>query len=682
MWRFRVDDISETRFTPPSKVMAGPTLLPVRLQPSNVRPIAYRIISKKHGLNIQSDALVVLTETISLRFGAAWRDAKAQQFLEDVAKAWKQQDRGLFVDGPGLAQVIKELTKDSLSKLGMSDSATRLDTLVDEESEKLSTSKEDLDWKDFFQFVSPDKQPAFVFDKLRKQFSSRESAGRKFRNSLIPNLEFFNQRYYPIMERLSRDENFRKSSLSSIAALSSNLNGLLSNYEITLIKNVLGRDGGRFVLCGLLSENANGNFVLEDISDFIELNLTKAHKAEGSFYAPGMFIIVEGIYSASGGSMSNDANVISGCFYASNIGQPPAERRDHSLDAYGHLDFMGMHKDSNSKASAFVKIDKSLQKKLSALEKTLVGHKMIILGGDVFLDDAKIQSGLDKFFARLETRLEEEQDANETVAHSIIVMSGSFSSQPLCSNQRSISQTSSSEEYKSNFDAFAAMLSKYPLVVKFCKLLLIPGVNDPSQSTFSLGRSSACLLPQTPIPNVFVTRLQRLLPKGHLILGWNPMRINYVSQEIVLFRDDLMNKFKRNDLVLDHDIELGDLQIQMHLNGENKKVENIISTEIHLSPKIKQARKLVKTLLDQGNLQPFLKNLRVIVSNYQHVMRIEPLPTTLILFDTRFESFEVTYNGCKVSNIGNIMSNKNSRKFNYAEYSPSAKKYTYKELYF
>lgn len=682
MWTSRVLDISETRSTIPPKVMAGPTLLPVRLQPSNIRPIVYRIISKKHGLNIQSDALVVLTETISLRFGASWRDAKAQQFLEDVAKAWKQQDRGLFVDGPGLAQVIKELTKDLLKLASSEGKATRFDTLVDEESEKLPTPKEELDWKDFFQFVSPDKQPVFVFDKIRKQFSARESAGRKLRESLNPSLEFFNQRYYPIMDRLSRDENFRKSSLSSIAALSSNLNGSFSNYEITLIKNVLGRDGGRFVLFGLLSENANGNFILEDSSDFIELNLSKAHKAAGSFYAPGMFIIVEGIYSASGGSMSNDANVISGCFYASNIGHPPAERRDHSLDAYGHLDFMGMHKDSNSKASAFVKIDKSLQKKLSALEKTLVGHKMIILGGNIFLDDTKIQAGLDKFFARLETRLEEEQDASETIAHSVVVMSGSFTSRPLCSNQRSLSQTSSSEEYKSHFDAFAATLSKYPLVVQYCKLLLIPGVNDPSQSTFSLGRSSSCLLPQTPIPNVFVTRLQRLLPKGHLILGWNPMRINYVSQEIVLFRDDLMTKFKRNDLLLEHDIELGDLELQRHITGEDKKVENIISTEVHLSPKIKQARKLVKTLLDQGNLQPFLKNLRVIDPNYQHVMRIEPLPTTLVLFDARFESFEVTYNGCKVSNIGNIMNNKNSRKFNYAEYSPSGKKYTYKELYF
>lgn len=662
--------------------MAGPTLLPVRLQPSNIRPIAYRIISKKHGLNIQSDALVVLTDTISQRFGAGWRDAKSQQFLEDVAKAWKQQDRGLFLDGPGLIQVLKELTKDPSIRNGDSDAAkaSRFDTFVDDDSTKLPTPQGDLNWEDFFHFVPADKQPNFVFDRLRKQFSARELASRKLQDSLKANIEFFNQKYYLIMDRLSRDDNFKKASMSSIAALSSNLNGLLSSYEITLIKNVLGRDGSRFVLFGLLSQNETGNYILEDCSDFIELNLDKTHKTEGSFYAPGMFVILEGIYSASGGSMSNDANVISGCFYVSNIGQPPAERRDNSLDAYGHLDFMGIHKESNLRASGLVKIDRSFQKMLSSVEKTLKGHKIIMLGSNIFLDDSKIQLGLDKFFARLESHLEEEESL--TNGHTVIVMSGSFTSQPLRFNQRSGSQTSISEEYKGNFDTLAANLSKFPLVVQNCKFLFIPGVNDPSQSTFSLGKSSSSILPQAPIPQMFLTRLERLLPKGHLILGWNPMRINYISQEIVLFRDDLMNKFKRNDLLLQHDIEVSKLQLEKQSNGENMKVENIISDEVHLPPKTRQARKLVKTLLDQGSLLPFLNSLRVVNPRFQHVMRIEPLPTTIALFDSQFESFEVTYNGCKVSNLGSLVNNKNARKLNYAEYHPSSKKYVYKELYF
>ncbi|PYD07006.1 hypothetical protein DND62_31620, partial [Pseudomonas syringae pv. pisi] len=135
-------------------------------------------------------------------------------------------------------------------------------------------------------------------------------------------------------------------------------------YEITLIKNVLGRDGGKFILFGLLSTNINGNYILEDATDHIELDFMHTLPTEGSFYTTGMFLIVEGIYSASGGSMNNDANVISGRFHVSNISHPPAERRDVGLKTYGYLDFMGIHGQVSSTLSGGGKLDKPLRKKL------------------------------------------------------------------------------------------------------------------------------------------------------------------------------------------------------------------------------------------------------------------------------------------------------------------------------
>lgn len=665
--------------------MPGPTLLPVKLQPSNIRPIAYRVLSKKHGLNIQSDALLVLTEVFSSRFGAEWRGPQGQQFLEELAKSWKKQDRGLFIDGPGCTQVIKEITKEQVTRQNSAANgalkATRLDTLADELS-IVEPPREVMDWRDFFLFVTPDIQPNFMFDRIRKQFSPREVAGKKLRSTLRASIEYFNQRYFLISDRMSRDENFQKTSFSSIAAISHTLSNQQPKGEITLIKNVLGRDGNKFRLFGLLSKNINGNLVLEDSSDNIELNVTRAEKFKGSFFCPGMFVIVDGIYLASGGSRNNDADVISGCFHVSVISQPVAETRESALDAYGHLDFMGMHNDARASGLALVKIDRALRKKLVALEKTLAGHRLVLLGSNIFLDDLKVRAGLDKFFAKLEEQIQDEEDAGENNGHLTVVMTGSFTSQALTSAKGSVTSISNSEEYKANFDHLAETLAKYPLVVNKCKLLLIPGTNDPWQSTYSLGKPSSSSLPQTPIPKVFVTRLERLFPKGSLILGWNPMRINYISQEIVLFRDDLMTKLKRNDIVFESDLEYERAQLEKEATGEDKNVENLVGDEVHLPAKIRQARKLVKTLLDQGNLQPFLKDLRLVSPNYQHVMRIEPLPNTIALFDSKFESFEVTYNGCKLTNLGSFISNKNVRKLNYAEYSPSTKKYTHKELHF
>lgn len=675
--------ISKTRLLLPQ--MTTPASLPVKLLPSNIRPIAYRILSKKHGLNIQTDSLAILTEIISSRFGAEWRGPKAQQFMEDIAKVWKQQDRGLFVDGPGLKLVVKELSKDKLDKLNPT-KASRTDTLVDEV--RLETSQAVLNWQDFYKFITPDIQPNYVFDRVRKQFSSRPAVGTKLSETRSASIEYFNQRYHLILDRLSRDENFLKSSFSSMAAINTTGSSRSKNatYDITLIKNVLGRDGNKFILFGLLSKNVNGNYILEDSSDYIELNLSQTYKTEGSFYAPGMCVIVEGIYSASGGSMSNDANVISGCFHVSNIGHPPAERRDASLENYGHLDFMGIHSElsSTKSNSALVKVDKALKKKLTALEKALVGHRLVMLGCNCFLDDFKIMAGLKKLFAKLEDKLAEQQTRpdEEQEKRLAIIMTGSFVSRPLTATTGSLSLISGSENYKNNFDTFAELLSKFPLVVSQCKFVLIPGPNDPWQSTNSLGRSSLDTLPQNPVPKVFVTRLERLLPKGNLIFGWNPMRINYISQEIVLFRDDLMSKLKRNDIVFAHDLEIERANLKKENLGQELQIENINTDELHLSAKVKQARQLVKTVLDQGTLQPFLKDLRVINPCYQHAIRIEPLPTTIVLFDSKYESFEVTYNGCKVANIGNLISNHNSRKLNYSEYIPSSKKYAFKELYF
>lgn len=666
--------------------MTAPASLPVKLQPSNTRPIAYRILSKKHGLNIQTEALTVLTTAIGDKFGAEWRGPKAQNFIEEIAKTWKQQERGLFIDGPGLQQVIREISKDSSSSTAapQPELAQRTDTLVD--IEPVSTVKEVvLNWKDYFKFITPDDQPNFVFDRVRKQFSLKPAVGSKLRSSLESSTTYFSSRYHLLRDRISRDEAFQKQSFSSIAALHSNLTNKEPNADITLVKNLLGRDGQFFHLFGLLSKNINGNYVLEDSSDHIELNISQATREEMSFFSTGMFVNVAGVYSAFGGSLSNNADEISGVFYVSTISHPTAERRDVGLDHYGNLDFMGIHNESQKQSlgSGLVKIDRSLKKKLSALEKALTDHRLVFLGADCFLDDAKVMAGLKKFFSRLEDRLVEQQGTENQMTPLALILTGSFVSEPLTATNGPTSSISSSEEYKSHFDSFAELLSNFPMVIKTCKFVLIPGPNDPWQSTHSLGRSSVNSLPQMPIPKVFVTRLERLLPKEHFFLGWNPMRINYISQEIVLFRDDLMNKLKRNDIVFETDLEHERELVEKENLGENKNVENIVANgDGYVGPKTRQARQLVKTILDQGYLQPFLKDLRVVNPNYQHALRIEPLPTTLILMDSSYESFEVVYNGCRVVNIGSILSNKNSKKLNYAHYVPCAKSYEFKELFF
>lgn len=666
--------------------MENHSALPIKLQPSNLRPIAYRILSKKHGLNIQTDALKLLTEAVSYKFGFDWKSVQSQQFMEEIAKIWKNQDRGIFIDGPGLKQVIKELTDkntihaskrtvstDSLKK------AERSDTMVDNDAEETYNEENILNWSDYFKIINPDEQPNYKYDRHRKQLSLVPATdAKRLANNLNSSVEYFNNRYHLISDRLSRNENFQKPSFSSISSINRMMGESNTTNEITLIKNVLGRDGSKFILFGLLSKNANDDFILEDSTDHIELNFTQTYKTEGSFYCPGMFVIVEGIYSASGGSMSN-SNVIGGCFHVSNIGHPPAERREQSMENFGNLDFMDINRDndSNNNDNHILRVNKSLKKKLINLEKTLVNHKLVILGSNCFLDDYKVLDGLKKLFGKIESAIIDDE-TNQPLA---IVLVGSFASKPLTPTNSSVANISNTENYKSNFDNLSNILSNFPNIVQKVKIVLIPGINDPWQSSHSLGGSNLNAFPQRSIPKIFINRLERLLPKGNLIAGWNPLRINYLSQEIVFMKDDVISKLKRNDIIFSSDLEMEKLKLEKDKNDDGMiHATDINTTKPHISPKIIQARKLVKTILDQGNLQPFLKDIRIINTNYDYCLRIEPLPTVMILNDATFPTFEVTYNGCKVINTGKLIGT--NRKLSFVEYFPSIKRFEFKEIYF
>lgn len=705
------------------------TSLPIKLQPSNIRPIAFRILSKKHGLNINTDALAILTETIGYKFGTDWKSVRSQQFLEEVAKVWKIEDRGLFIDGDGLKQVLKDMNSKSSNDTKR---AHRTDTLVDitndgnqnhthshqdkqisfEDKNMQHEERDDvpINWQDYFKVVSPNNQPTSIFDKTRKQFDivfknnddkdKKAKRGGKLESivaELVKNLpasiESFNNRYYLLSDRLSRNENFQKKSLISLSALNSFKEGKtdsITGHEISLIKNMLGRDGQKFLIFGLLSKNANDEYTLEDETDHIELNLSQAFKSQGLFYCSGMFLLVEGIYSASGGNSNQDHGYIGGCFYVSNIGHPPSERRETSLDVYGNLDFLGMHRQiAPVTGEKITKISKKFKKRLVLIEKTLYNHKLIFVGTDLYLDDFKVLDGLRKFFQKLENSIiesiedEEGQMAEGTNIPLALVFTGSFVSKPLSVTNSSVTNITNSESYKSNFDNFTTILSKYPNIVSRCKIILIPGKNDPWQSTYSLGSSSLNYFPQSSIPKVFINRLEKLLPKGNLVVSWNPTRINYLSQELVVFKDELMTKLKRNDIIFPRDIqEQEELIAQDDQRTNEERINNLIQNKnTHLPSKIKQARKLVKTILDQGNLQPFLKNLKLINLAYDYSLRIEPLPNVIILNDSSFDNFEVTYNGCKVVNITSVVS-LNNRKFNYVEYYPGTKRFEFKDLYF
>lgn len=66
------------------------------------------------------------------------------------------------------------------------------------------------------------------------------------------------------------------------------------------------------------------------------------------------------------------------------------------------------------------------------------------------------------------------------------------------------------------------------------------------------------------------------------------------------------------------------------------------------------ARKLVKTILDQGYLSPFPLSDRPVFWDHAGALQLYPLPTALVLMDPEAPPFAVTYEGCHVMNPGSL----------------------------
>ncbi|GMG22071.1 unnamed protein product [Ambrosiozyma monospora] len=462
-------------------------ILPIQLKPSNLRPLAYRVLSKKHGLNIQSGALEILSEYIGRKFGNEWRGPKTISFLEKIAKIWKDQDKGLFVDGPSVSMIINEITsKEEREKRRTHAAATAVTTSLtsnkldgpvsgeneepnfdihqDKQSQSLSQSmsvpdlimepKERLRWQEYFKIVPISNYKRFKYNSKRRQFDytqppSTEEADAKFNLIELPStqdtINYFISRLNILKDKLLRNESFQPSTFSSLNSTASATSSTTThNHQITSIKNLLGRHGQRFVLFGLLTKNSKGLWQLQDESDSIELELTQAiFPTSTCFFVPGNFVIVDGIYSNSGK------------FYASSMAHPPPERREVSLEALGNMDFTGMYAKNG-------RIDPILKKKLLNLETKYTEHRFIVLGGDLFLDDLKVLESLQKLFGKLN---EETTDRSFSSSIVSIVFNGPFTSLAFDATEGSSSSNiTTSGLYKSYFDSLAGILEKFPAV--------------------------------------------------------------------------------------------------------------------------------------------------------------------------------------------------------------------------
>ncbi|KAH3680829.1 hypothetical protein WICPIJ_008103, partial [Wickerhamomyces pijperi] len=146
---------------------------------------------------------------------------------------------------------------------------------------------------------------------------------------------------------------------------------------------------------------------------------------------------------------------------------------------------------------------------------------------------------------------------------------------------------------------------QFPTLCASCKLVFIPGDNDPWSSVVTKGSNS--LWPKFKIPKIFGSRLTRLV--DDIEWGSNPCKMTYLTHEILLVRDDLAERLRRNDVS-----HVSKIKEDPEDDEEKLEIDKI--TKLNISPDVMEARKVVKTVLDQGYLSPFVNSVRPLVANY------------------------------------------------------------------
>mmetsp|Transcript_33 Transcript_33/g.115 ORF Transcript_33/g.115 Transcript_33/m.115 type:complete len:519 (-) Transcript_33:47-1603(-) len=337
-------------------------------------------------------------------------------------------------------------------------------------------------------------------------------------------------------------------------------------FQLTPLESLLGTTGTKYVL-GMLVQPEEGRYCIEDQSSRVPIDLSAASTTSGLFTECSI-VLAQG-------------ELREGTFHVAMMGFPPPEKRVDSLLAMGTVDPMGLLTTPHE------------LRKVQALEEEAEASMFVILS-DVHLDNPRV-------FDKVQALLEGFAD----VVPDVIVFMGNFISAPFGhgADDRRL--------YAENLTRLADLIAGYPSLANGSKFVFVPGLDDPGGS----------VLPRAPIPAVFTKALRAQV--RNVEFASNPCRLRFYSQDIVLFRHDLVSKMRRHAVVPPTDAH-GTFEITEHL---------------------------VRTVVDQGHLCPMAPTVQPVYWGKDHALRLYPLPQVAILADS-FESYHWNYNETTVFNPG------------------------------
>lgn len=589
--------------------------------------------------------------------------------------------------------------EDSQISLGFS----ALDVENDYETEEEPDVKRDA--RGYLKVVSAFVQPRLMYSTSKKNMELVTTPATLF-PPISHKVAMFRNRYNLVHQRLMQNESFQTTSFTSTKAApalsrsGSNMATIQQAYKITPISNLLGRSGTSHLLLGLLATSPTGDLAITDLSGSVVLDLSLARPVpeDAVWFCPGMIVLIEGQYEEDGSNNSNLGGAggvggqIKGKFVADTIAGPPAERRDATLSSaskssngahtsigagFGWVDFLGV----GSEKAIGTQMRRAQKRVLGSNEIDIDNRpkrRKIAMLGECHLDSPRTLEAIRAILAAYHASGDIEDRPLS------IVLLGNFVS---VASMAGSTTGGGSIEYKEHFDALASVLTEFPALLASTSLVFVPGDNDPWASSFSAGATIA--IPRESVPEIFTSRIRRAVATanteggrkdqdvpGEAVWTSNPARMALFgpTEEIVLFRDDITGRLRRSAVTFasirdDQDDEMNEApQEEAEQETEATAIDVAIQEatshvpKTGTSPNGPTARKLVKTILDQGHLAPFPLASRPVLWDYGSSLNLCPLPTALVLADAEAPPFSITYEGCHVMNPGRVIDELGKRK--------------------
>ena len=168
----------------------------------------------------------------------------------------------------------------------------------------------------------------------------------------------------------------------------------------------------------------------------------------------------------------------------------------------------------------------------------------------------------------------------------------------------------------------------------------------------------------------------------HASFATNPCRLRFYAQEITIFREDILKKMQRHCIFAPRSDER-EMDVTEHVRA--RAVASVCAATqpplwcspnnphaFLFSPRRRDSLaffsplyQLVKTILDQGHLCPLPLTSRPIHWQFDHALRLYPMPDVVILAD-HTDQYNWRYEDCLVLNPGSFPTD-----FSFVVYRPS-----------